>query len=705
MAKAKAIWAIDLGQCALKALHVQMVDQQLQADAFEVIEHDQVLSQPDVDKAAAIRKALEALASRHNLRQDPVAISVPGQLSFARFTKLPPVEPKKIPDIVQFEAGQQIPFGIDEVIWDYQIFRSPDSPEVEVGIFAMKRDLIYQFLGYFREVGIEPQLVQMAPLALYNCMKYDELVGQKATILVDVGAENTDLVIAEGHRLWQRNVPLGGNNFTETLVKAFKLSFAKAEELKRTAATSKYARQVFQTMRPVFADLSAEVQRSIGFYTSINREAEMERTIALGNGFRLPGLQKFMQQNLSMTVVKIDMFNKLQLAGSINAPSFSEHVLSMATCYGLAVQALGLSAVTSTLLPIEIVRQSAWRHKNPWFVGAAACLALAAGTVWARYVWDMQAVESGRQAESNVQSTVDQYTKYKSEYNKLSQGETANRSVQIKQIENDKSVLPSLLEMIAGAIPQGQQQLAEARDPEQYKRAAEGIARSQREQVFITSLVTMYLPKISDQIVKQVGTITRAAGRQGTSRTKQMPRDMSGGMMAEMMPGDMPGMSGGERPRASRRSRQPRSSRSSRGKKDTKVIESKDVDRGFLVELKGITPHQNAPLFLVGSLVENLKSCTKERAKEENLKFWIEVIVDSLRCRQIVSPGKSSRARVAVRSDRPRRSSRRLPPSRRETSLKPERTGPVDPLTDEGIDNDSEFTLRLVAHMIGSKDK
>lgn len=34
--------------------------------------------------------------------------SIPGHSSFARFAKLPPVEPKKVPEIVKFEAMQQI---------------------------------------------------------------------------------------------------------------------------------------------------------------------------------------------------------------------------------------------------------------------------------------------------------------------------------------------------------------------------------------------------------------------------------------------------------------------------------------------------------------------------------------------------------------------------------------------------------------------
>ena len=69
--------------------------------------------------------------------------SVPGHMAFARFAKLPPVDPKELPKIVKFEAVQQIPFPIEEVEWDYQVFGQPDSPEVEVGIFAITKDKVH----------------------------------------------------------------------------------------------------------------------------------------------------------------------------------------------------------------------------------------------------------------------------------------------------------------------------------------------------------------------------------------------------------------------------------------------------------------------------------------------------------------------------------------------------------------------------------
>src|SRR3954464_3430039 len=292
-------WGIDIGNRALKAVKLVREADGLRMDAFKVIEHETVLSNAGDNRESLVQSALASFVQRHPMKGGVAAVGVSGQSSFARFIKLPPVEPKKIPEIVRFEAIQQIPFPLDDVEWSYQLFQEPDSPDVEVGIFAMKKELVNRNIAYFTNLGLNVQVVQMNPLAVYNSMFYDDRVGQ-TTMFMDSGAENTDLIIAEGQSVWLPTLPIGGNNFTEALAKSFKLTFAKAEELKRNAATSKYAKQIFQAMRPVFADLVAETQRSIGFYASVHRDARIGKIVALGSTFQLPGLQKYLQQNLQL---------------------------------------------------------------------------------------------------------------------------------------------------------------------------------------------------------------------------------------------------------------------------------------------------------------------------------------------------------------------------------------------------------------------
>jgi len=427
MAAPKTVWGIDIGQCALKALKLRSAEGRLQVEAFDIIEHPKILSQPDADRRALIRGAMEQFLARNTVAGSTIAISVPGQSSFTRFVKLPPVEARRIPEIVRFEAEQQIPFPINDVIWQWQTFRDPDSPDIEVGLFAMKQTDIAERLEHFDQVNLNVDIVQMAPLALYNFMIFDEqLAGEGATLLADVGADKTDLVVADGARIWTRTIQIGGNNFTEALVKAFKLSFTKAEKLKRTAATSKYARQIFQAMRPVFSDLVQEIQRSVGYYTSLHRETRFKKLLGLGNGFRLPGLQKFLEQNLNVSVARIDSYNKLTPSATVNAPTFTENVLSFATAYGLAIQGLGKTTVSTNLLPGEIVRQRIWSKKRSWFATAAAMIIVALLVPLARGYKDLAAMEpkpsaSTRNIVRKLEGWRDQYIKLTDERRRAEQ--------------------------------------------------------------------------------------------------------------------------------------------------------------------------------------------------------------------------------------------------------------------------------------------
>jgi type IV pilus assembly protein PilM len=395
MARTSAIWGIDIGQCALKALRCRAGDapDEVLAEAFDYIEYPKILSQPEANAEELIRGALTQFLARNSVRGDRVAISVSGQSGLARFIKLPPVESKKIPDIVKYEAKQQIPFGLEDVVWDYQQMPGGSEEdgfalETEVGLFAMKREQVYRALAPFDGAGIEVDFVQLAPLALYNFIAFDQMQDlpppdqfdpespPASVVVLSLGTDTTDLVVTNGYRVWQRSVPIGGNHFTRALTKELKLTWAKAEHLKRTAAQSENAKAVFQAMRPVFSDLLTEVQRSIGYFSSLDRRAKIGRIVGLGNAMKLPGLQRYLQQNLGIEVQKLDRFRGLRGGDVVDAPAFKENILAFATSYGLALQGLCDTKIHTNLLPRELMQDRLIRDKKPWAIAAAALLLL-----------------------------------------------------------------------------------------------------------------------------------------------------------------------------------------------------------------------------------------------------------------------------------------------------------------------------------------
>ncbi len=393
------VWGIDLGQCALKAIRLETVNGEVTATAFDYIEHPKILSQPDADPDELTREALQQFLSRNTIRGDMVVISVAGQSGLARFVKLPPVEEKKIADIVKFEAKQQIPFPLEEVVWDFQkigqgIVTDGFAMETEIGLFAMKKDMVYRAIQQFRDVNVEIHVIQMAPLALCNYVAYDLLnkdgVGgapsdgedepekKECIVALDIGTDNSNLIITDGEKIiWQRPIPLGGNHFTRALTKDMKLTFAKAEHLKRNAVKSPELKKILASLKTVLNDFVGEVQRSLGYFTNTHRDATIQYMIGLGNAFRLPGLQKYLQEKLQLEVRKLTKLERVTGEEVISAPTFSENLMSFAVAYGLALQGMKFSRIQTNLLPYEIRVERIVRGKKPWAVAAAAVLLLA----------------------------------------------------------------------------------------------------------------------------------------------------------------------------------------------------------------------------------------------------------------------------------------------------------------------------------------
>jgi type IV pilus assembly protein PilM len=511
MAKENSAWGIDIGQCALKAVKLQQLGDQLEAVAFDIVEHPQILSDPEANRDELIRSALETFLSRNVVTGSDICVSVPGQSSFTRFVKLPPVDAKKIPEIVRFEAEQQIPFAIDDVIWRWQTFHEKDNPDVEVGIFAMKREDIGKVLAHFSGVAMQVDVVQMAPLALYNFMSYDgQASEQGATLLADIGADKTDLVVSDGARIWTRTIQIGGNNFTEALVKSFKLSFAKAEKLKRTAASSKYARQIFQAMRPVFADLVQEMQRSVGYYTSLHREARFRRVVGLGNGFRLPGLQKFLEQNLSIPVVRVESFRRLRPGPAVSTPVFNDNVLSLGVSYGLAAQGLQEARVATNLLPAQIARSREWQRKKPWFGAIAAVILMTLGIILYRTKADQAALAVEPSGDLKQAETIGkQMADLKERYRKLAGGggPEAAKAQKLEDMFKYRDYWPSLLDLVSTGIAQQAtdqpliDNYAAASTDEEVQAALARIKatpRDERKMFFIESTKSTYRSDVSE---------------------------------------------------------------------------------------------------------------------------------------------------------------------------------------------------------------
>jgi type IV pilus assembly protein PilM len=527
-AEINSVWAVDLGNNSLKAMRLSNASGVLEVLDFDVIEHGKILAGrgvEELEKQELIALTLRQFLGRHSLDKDPIIISLPSQNSFARFVNLPPVEAKKIPEIIRFEAVQQIPFDINDVQWDYQLMEKDAGGENRVGIFAIKNDVINSTIEHFQREDIQIRYIQMSPMAIYNYAVYDrtDMAGtsaDEAIVILNIGAEYTDLVVCTKSGVWQRCIPVGGNAFTKAVSDAFKIPFEKAEKLKRNATSSKYARQILQAMKPVFSNFASEIQRSIGFYSSSNPRTKLVKMVAMGGGTRMRGLLKYLQQSIQMPIDRPDSFEKISLAAEVSAAKFHDCLCDLAIVYGLGVQALGMAKIESNLLPRNITRSFVWAGKAKFFYAAAFVLMFVSALAFLRVMVDRASWASKNPVRAETETVIK-----RAQTAKQLLRDEQNQEPQIvaeinKEFElfNYRDVIPSLMQTILSALPN---KTNNTTDKEQLKvytafderniKALSEVERSKRKQIFITDMSIRFVEDVStasfDEAARTGGTI------------------------------------------------------------------------------------------------------------------------------------------------------------------------------------------------------
>ena len=315
----RTVWGIDVGTAALKALKLCEDDAGVRADEFEVIDYGQPREQ-------AVGEAIGRLAGR--LTGSHVVVSVPGASGCTRFVHLPPTDISTIPSLVRFEAAQQVPFPIAEAIWRWQTFRDPrrpSAPDVDAGIFALKKSALGEMLLQFSVAGVNVDAMQLAPLALYNFMARDGLLADEdATMLLDVGAGAIDVVVGEGRRIWTQTAEVGAGE-------------AGA------------------------GPLAERIARIVADYAAHYPDSKLARVIAAGGALRQGALREAVQSRLAAPVECVERFEGLAAGGA----DLGDRAAVLAVACGLALQGLGRTPVHVNFLPSGIAHKWSWEPPRP----------------------------------------------------------------------------------------------------------------------------------------------------------------------------------------------------------------------------------------------------------------------------------------------------------------------------------------------------
>jgi type IV pilus assembly protein PilM len=331
-------------------------------------------------KGPQIKEAVQSLARQLKAGKRPIRYVVPGQAVFVRFVKLPPMSSDKLKDIIQFEAVQNVPFPINEVAWDYQLFEQGEEPEV--ALVAIKSEVLTE-INDAVEGNFKTSTVDVAPMALYNAFRFNYPDQSKPSLVIDIGSKSTNLIYVDGDRVFTRNILVGGAGISASIAKEFQIEYPEAEAQKiqngMVSLGGNYephsdpgVEALAQVIRNTMTRVHGEIVRTTNMYRTQQGGNAPEIAYLAGGSATMPYMLEFFKEKLGIDVEYFNALRQVEVSGDSEGAAKDAHALG--ELVGLALRSAGTCPVAIDLIPESVQKQKALNAKKPFLFTAAACL-------------------------------------------------------------------------------------------------------------------------------------------------------------------------------------------------------------------------------------------------------------------------------------------------------------------------------------------
>ena len=387
MLNSKSFLAIDFGAGSLKMAEFEQNDAGgLRLKQYGIKPLGLEGSQ-EANREAAMLKALQELLAEKSFGSRQSNVCAPGFHVFSKFVKLPPVDTSKVTQIIRYEAQQNVPFPLDEVVWDYQILGTSATGELEVLLVAVKSEIIEGLFRVGESAGLRIKLVDVSSAALCNAFRYNYGDVEGCSMLLDIGAKTSNLLFFEKGKVYARSITIGANSITQDFGHEAKLRFPDAEATKlekgsvslggayeepedpQAAAIAKIARQVMTR-------LHIQVNQTIQFYRGQQGGSAPERLYLSGGASIMPYTAQFFAEKLNLPVDYFNPFRNIEIGPSLDLEELSKYAHSFGEVVGLGLRDLAHCPVELNLMPKSSIQRQEFTQKKPYLIAAIFCLAL-----------------------------------------------------------------------------------------------------------------------------------------------------------------------------------------------------------------------------------------------------------------------------------------------------------------------------------------
>ncbi len=344
----KDVIGLDIGCNSIKLVELKQDKNgfKLQNLAMSPLPPEAIVDGALMDSVTIIDTIRDLITSSRTKTKD-VVTSVSGHSVIVKKISLPFMTEAELEESIQWEAERYIPFDINDVNIDFQIFGStPENPEVmDVVLVAAKKDIINDYVSVIMESGLNPVIIDIDSFALENMLGINYDIGREEVIAIaNVGASITNMTIIKNNiSAFTRDIFKGGNQVTEEIQRQLHMDHEEAEKIKVGTKVDLDTQPIIENvLKTASESLAIEIGNSLDFFQSTTTYEKISKIYLSGGGSKIKDFDAILQQQIGVPVEVANPFKKIDYSGkNFDMEYLREIGPIMAVGVGLASRKVG----------------------------------------------------------------------------------------------------------------------------------------------------------------------------------------------------------------------------------------------------------------------------------------------------------------------------------------------------------------------------
>jgi len=314
------IASLDIGTSSVKLVAVRtgLTDFQVKSLAYEDI------NQSIENRNEALIDALSRLTRDFDFSGYRIITNLPMEKVILRNITFPFSDVEKIAEAIPYEAEENIPFKIEDLVMDFQPMKSGNPDEGRVLLAATHKENLYEFIRSLGDAHITPIRMGMEAGALFESYKYFNKIQTESIIQIDIGNSKTIInIIQDSSLLYTRSIPIGLRNIITEISDGLKMNPAEAARIfeglnldltsyennlqkssyKAFNITRQRLQRIFDIATDVFDDLLEQIVITIKALEADFRNIALSRAMISGGGSGVHGFGSMLSNVLDIPVV------------------------------------------------------------------------------------------------------------------------------------------------------------------------------------------------------------------------------------------------------------------------------------------------------------------------------------------------------------------------------------------------------------------